>query len=70
MMDAINTARHALGLGLTRAEVADHLIARGVSVEDAFLALAAAKVLDADYVCVPERGNRKESCTVTVPWRG
>lgn len=69
MMNAINTARHALSLGLTRGQAAQHLIDRGVSHEDAFLAIAGARVLDRDYVCVPDRGNRSESCVITVPWR-
>ena len=62
MMKAVTLARHTLGFGMTRAEVAQVLIEAGYTVEDAFLALAAARVLDRDYVCVPDRGNRSESC--------
>ena len=63
MMEAINTARHALSLGLTRGQTADMLIReKFCTPEQAFLALSAAVVLDADYVCVPDRGNRRESC--------
>lgn len=62
MMDHLNTARHALSLGLTRMEVADHMIAKGISVADTFLALGAAAAFDREYVTQMRLGNRSESC--------
>ncbi|MCR4330423.1 MAG: hypothetical protein NUV49_00890 [Patescibacteria group bacterium] len=67
MITAINFARHALSLGLSRKDAKSHLTSKGVSPEDAFLAVAAAIVLDReDYECVPETGNRKEYYEVTM----
>ena len=62
ILKAIRLARHAASFGMTRGEVAETLREAGYSVETTFFAMAGMNVLGRDYVCVPQRGNRAESC--------
>ena len=70
MMKAIQIARHALSFSMTRAEVAEHMIEQGFSVEDTFLAMGAAQVLNRDYTPSPALPQNRSEHVVIIPGVG